>query len=173
MYRNRIHNRKSRTGQVSIMEYIILSFFILVIIVALLFFLSWWQFSQLGMEEHKLKMEKVFFTARYISNSPYFVKENSVFDDAKLTAANSLGTGICEDFEKVFGYNWFIRINIFEGDVEIPCTWNNYPDCNSWEFCTKRQGKDQKSTSRILPINIYRKMSEENGVGIIEVGVYI
>ncbi len=158
-----------KRGQVSIMEYILLTFFILVVILALLFFLSWWQFSQLGMQEHKLKMERILFLAKYVSNSPYFIKENSIFDDSKLTAAKSLGPGICDDFESVFGYDWFIKIRAFNGDTETTCTWTNYPDCNSWKFCTK----DQKNISRILPVNIYRKIPEENGIGIMEVGIYI
>jgi len=161
-----MHKKKA---QVSIMEYILLTFFILLVILGLLFFLSWWQFSQIGMEEHKVKMERILFLAQYVSNSPYLVKENSIFDDAKLTAIKSLGPGICKDFESVFGYNWFIKIKVFDGDTEIPCTWSNYPNCNSWEFCTK----DQKNTSRMLPVNIYRKIPEENGIGIMEVGIYI
>jgi hypothetical protein len=169
---NRILRRRSRIGQVSIMEYILLTFFILVIILALLLFLSWWQLSQIGMQEHNIQMDKVFFTARYVSSSPYFVKENSVFDDAKLTAIQSLGSSVCKDFERVLGYNWFIKVKIFEGDTDIPCTWNNYPDCNIWEICT-RVTDNEKTTSRILPVNVYRKISEENGVGIMEAGVYI
>ncbi len=161
-----------RKGQASIMEYIMLTFFILVVILGLLFFLSWWQFSQLGMEEHKVNTEKVFFTARYVSNSPYFVKENSVFDDAKLTAAMSMGKSLCTRMESVFGYNWFIRINVFEGDTDVLCTWSSYPDCNYWEFCTDPKD-DRKKTSRILPVNVYRKISEQNGIGTIEVGIYI
>jgi hypothetical protein len=156
-------------GQVSIMEYVLMTFFIIVIILGLLFFLSWWQFTQIGMQEHKTRMERVFMTARYMSNSPYFVKENSFFDDAKLTAAKSLGSSVCKDFESLFGYDCFIKVRVFDGDLEIPCTWGNYPDCNSWEFCTK----NQRNISRILPVNIYRKISESNGVGTMEVGVYI
>jgi hypothetical protein len=69
----------------------------------------------------------------------------------------------------VFGYNWFIKFRAFNGDEKIPCTWGNYPDCNAWEFCTK----NQKNISRAIPVNIYRKIPEENGIGIMEVGIYI
>lgn len=169
VYNINFGKRSERKGQVSIMEYILLTFFILMVILALIFFLSWWQLTQLGMEEHKLKMEKVFLAASHVTNSPYFVKENAIFDDAKLTAAKSLGPSICKDFEKFLGFDWFIKIKSFEGDGDVPCTWMNYPDCNSWEFCTK----NQKNTSRILPVNIYRKVSEKNAVGILEVGVYV
>jgi len=160
---------RKKKAQASIMEYILLTFFILLIIVALMFFLSWWQFSQIGMEEHKLRVEKTLFLAKYVSNSPYFVKENSIFDDAKLTAVKSLGSDICRDFEEVFGYNWFIRVRVFDDEAEIPCSWGNYPDCNVWDFCTK----NQKNISRIIPVNIYRKILEENGIGIMEVGIYL
>jgi hypothetical protein len=161
-----MHRRKA---QVSIMEYILLTFFILVVILGLLFFLSWWQFTQLGMQEHRLRMDRVIFLAKYVSSSPYFVKESAVFDDAKLTAIQSLGSGVCRDFEGILGDGWFIRVRVFEGDEEIPCTWTSYPSCNLWEFCTR----EQKNTSRTLPVNIYRKVTEENGVGMMEVGVYI
>lgn len=159
----------NRKGQVSIMEYILLTFFILMVILALIFFLSWWQFTQLGMEEHKLRMEKVFLAASHITASPYFVRESGIFDDAKLTAAKSIEAEICKDFEGIIGFDWFIKVTSFEGEEKVPCTWMNYPDCNSWEFCTK----NQKNTSRILPVNIYRKISERNAVGIVEVGVYV
>ena len=151
------------------MEYILVTFFILLIIVALLFFLSWYQFSQISMEEHKLKSERVMFLARYASNSPYMVKENSMFDDSKLTALKSLGPDACRELESVFGYEWFIMIRAFEGEDDVPCTWSNYPDCNTWEFCTQ----DKRNISRVLPVNIYRKMSEENGIGTLEVGIYV
>jgi hypothetical protein len=161
--------RKARKAQASIMEYILLTVFIIMIIFALLIFLSWWQTSQLGMQEHRIKTEKTLFLARYLSTSPYFVKEGSVFDDAKLTAIKSLGPDICKEFEGIFGYDWFIRIRSFSGEIERECTWTNYPDCNVWEFCTR----DQKNTSMVIPVNIYRKVSERNDIGTMEVGVYI
>ncbi len=152
------------------MEYILLTFFILLVIVGLLFFLSWWQFSQLGMEEHKVRMDRVMSLAQQVSNSPYFVKENSMFDDAKLTALKSLGSDVCTGMESIFGYGWFIKVRLFDGTgEEVPCTWGNYPECNSWTFCAK----GQKNTSRAIPVNVYRKMSEKNSVGILEVGIYV
>lgn len=158
-----------RKGQISMMEYILVTFFILMVIVGLLFFLSWYQFSQINMEEHKAKTERILFLAQYVSNSPYLVKENSVFDDSKLTALKSLGSSVCKDLEDVFGYNWYLKFYAFDADADVSCTWGNYPECNSWEFCTK----DQRNMSRILPVNIYRKMSDENGIGTMEVGMYV
>ena len=162
---------KTRKAQASIMEYILLTLFILMIIFALLFFLSWWQGTQLGMEEHNVKAERTLFLARYVSSSPYFIKENSVFDDSKLTAMQSMGPQICTELEKVFGFDWFIKIRSFDGDEEVLCTWNSYREggCNSWKFCTK---EDQRNISRALPVNIYSKLTGMTGIGIMEVGVY-
>ena len=153
-------------AQAGIMEYVLLTFFILFIIFFLLFFLSWWQFSQFESEKTSMVNSRAFALTRHFLEVPMLTKETSMFDDSKLTSAAS--TIKCEGLQKIFGSGWFMKIRIFEGDSDIECTWSNYPECNYWEFCI-REGN---SLNYAVPVNIYRKMSETVLVGNLTLGVY-
>ena len=155
-----------RKSQISIMEYVLLTFFIIVIILAFIFFLTWWQFSQMESEKMSKINNKAFALMKIFLDMPMLTKENSMFDDSKLTSATSALK--CDDFKKILGSGWFAKIRLFEGDEEIKCTWSNYPNCNYWEFCV-REGR---GVSYAVPVNIYRRMTETVLIGNLTVGVY-
>ena len=89
----------TRKAQHSIMEYILLTFFIMVVIIAIIFFLTGWQVSQFELEQEKTKIDRAFWLTKSFLTSQYFVKDNSMFDSMKLSAALSVE---CEELEKIF-----------------------------------------------------------------------
>ena len=97
-------------GQSSIMEYMLMAFFMLFVIVVIIFFLGWWQFSQLGAEQESLKIRESDVLMNRLINSPLFVIENSVFDDSRLMSMQSLGTDLCDDLSPIFGDRWFLEL---------------------------------------------------------------
>ncbi len=158
-------------AQSSIMEYLLLSVFILLMIMSLIFFLAWWQSSQFGLEQKKLKDQRVDVLMNRFINSPLFVTENSVFDDSKLQAIQSLRQDACQDLESMFGGDWFITIEVLNqhpGENIGECTASNYPDCGYWEMC----GQGERNVSRVLPVNVYRKAEDRNDLALLTVGVY-
>ena len=148
------------------MEYVMLTFFVLVVIVALLFFLSWWQASQLGLEKRSNAVQMTYSVLGQFINDPVVVKAGSVLDDSKLSALQGMG---CDELEGVFGAGWYANVTLFEGDARAACG-SNYPDCNYWSFCPENYGGRCSRISYVIPVNIYRKMSESVSVGILEVG---
>jgi hypothetical protein len=153
-------------GQQGIMEYVMLTFFVLVIIVALLFFLSWWQASQLGLESRANAVHMTYSVLGQLINDPAVARGSSVLDDSKLSALQNMG---CDELEVVFGRGWYANVTLFEGDARVVCG-ENYPDCNYWSLCPENYGDRCTRISYIVPVNIYRKMSESVSVGILEVG---
>lgn len=156
-------------GQHAIMEYILLTVFLIVVILMIVFFLTWWYGAQIDMERVSSRTDLVLSLIRQVSDTPYFVKENGMFDDSKLTAMKSLS---CTELEKIFGYDWFMRVKALDGGPETECSENNYqytyPNCNRWNFCVK----NMEYSSNIVPINIYRKIDNRVEIGTLEVGVY-
>ncbi len=158
-------------GQASIMEYLLLSFFILMVIIALILFLTFWQTSSLNLEKQNLKIQRLDTLLNRFINSPLFVKENSVFDDSKLMAIQSLESqGACHDLEGLFGSDWSIEVEVLtpRPGCAGPCTVSSYPCCGSWEICTR----GEKNVTRVLPVNVYRKAEDRNDLGLLTVGVY-
>jgi len=169
-----MHTLKGIKGQSSIMEYLLLSLFILMVIIALIFFLTFWQTSTWSMEKQNLKTQRLDTLLNRFINSPLFVRENSVFDDSKLMAIRSLETrGACEDLEGLFGSDWFIEIEVLTPRTGCtgPCesAVMHYPCCGSWEICG--QGS-RPNTTRALPVNVYRKAEGRNDLAVLTVGVY-
>jgi len=171
---SRITRRMS--GQASILEYALMTFFVLVVIIGLIIFLSYWQITQLGIEETKTRTDRVLFLTKHFLNSQQFVKRDSMFDDGKLTALVSLPNA-CEELQKVFGLDWFAEIRVLDGSATKECTWTNYPDCNSWSFCVE----SKRNISYVVPTNIYRRIGYilttgilgRTDTGTLEVGVYV
>ncbi len=153
-------------AQQGILEYVMLTLFVVIVIIALLFFLSWWQASQLGLEKRSNAVQRTYSVLGQFINDPVLVKSSSVLDDSKLTALQSMD---CDDMEKVFGSGWYANVTLFEGDARMECK-TNYPNCNYWEFCPRNYGSRCSRISYAIPVNIYRKMKESTGVGILEVG---
>ena len=152
------------------MEYLLMSLFILIVIIALIFFLTWWQSSQLGMEQQNQRNERVNALMTMFINSPLLVRENSVFDDSKLMAAQSLRQEACTDLEPLFGSDWFIEVEILNPRPGCagPCDASSYPCCGSWNLCSQ----DLRNVSMVLPVNVYRKYEDRTDLALLKVGVY-
>ena len=151
--------------------------FVVIVIVVLFFFLSGFQITQFDAQKKKGAIDRALFLTKAISSSPLFAKEDSVFDDGKLTALATMGNA-CQDLEKFFGKEWFLELSILDGtDVISPCNSNTYPDCNYWSFCTK----NQNSVSFDLPVNVYRNIGTilstgilpRTDIAVLKVGVYV
>ncbi|MCX6817431.1 MAG: hypothetical protein NTU57_01085 [Candidatus Aenigmarchaeota archaeon] len=153
-------------GQMHMMEYVLLSFFVLLIIVVVTFFLTGWQISSTRSERREVEYQKAEFLLRTIANSPYInrntYKEGSMLEDSKLTSIT------CEEFQTLYGTGWY-------AEIEIPgfndaCLPDVYPLCGSWSYC-----KDESKEAMIfdIPVNIYRKMTGAVDAGFLRVGVYI
>jgi len=87
-------------AQMGMMEYIMLTFFIMVIVVVLIFFLGGWQVTQIELQKSRARSDKALALLKEVSSSSLFVKSDGVFDDTKLTAW--LGRS-CSELEEIFG----------------------------------------------------------------------
>ncbi len=171
---------KNIKGQYSVLEYVFLSLFIIAIIIGLMFFLTIWSSIQFGAESMKTEWDRALWLGQYVQNIPLLVKETGMFDDGKLTALASMGPSkACEYLESLAGPDFFMELRILDGnETQINCTWQNYPDCNYWEFC-KNTGKKKKKFYT-LPVNVYRRIgfklqettTGRTDIGILKAGVY-
>ena len=164
-------------GQMGLMEYIILTFFIFIVIIVLIFFLLGFQITQFSLEKKGSSVDRAFSLAKQFSSSPLLTKEEGVFDDGKLTSLTTLGN-VCPTLEKFFGKDWFFELTVLDGTgFTTPCNQNTYPNCNSWSFCTQ----NKNSISFDLPVNIYRNVGSvvstgvlpRTDIGLVKVGVYV
>lgn len=152
-------------GQAQLMEYVLLSFFIVLIIVMITVFLTSWQITSTSSEQRRLFYDRAEFLLRAFTNSPYInkdtYKEGSMLEDSKLTAIT------CEDLESLYGTGWFAEIESLGSDIECsPETYDNY--CGKWEYC-KKEGN---AAIFEIPVNIYRKTTGEIDIGFLRVGLY-
>jgi len=151
-------------GQVHLMEYVLLSFFVLLIIVMLTFFLTGWQMSSIGSEKTRVIYNKAEFLMRAFANSPYInrntYKEGSMFEDVKLLSIT------CENLQKLYGTDWYAEIETIEASES--CTEENFPLCGKWSYC-KKEGE---SITFELPVNIYRVVTGKVEPAILKVGLY-
>ena len=152
-------------GQVHIMEYVLLSFFIILVIVLIALFLTGWQITTTESEQRKVFLNKAEFLLRAFTNSPYMnkntYKEGSMLEDSKLSAIT------CEDLQKLYGEGWYAEVESLafkdECGGETP-----YPLCGKWTYC--KTGGDAIIFE--LPVNIYRKTTGEIDIGFLRVGLY-
>jgi hypothetical protein len=152
------------------MEYLLLSLFVLLVIISLIFFLSWWQLSQFGLEEQRIKNDRVVALLNRFTNSPLFVKENSVFDDSRLLAIQLLGDDACRELEDLLGSGWFMEIEVLSRPgCAGQCSQSNYDCCNYWSLCS--QGS-RMNVSMSIPVNVYRKAEDRTDLAALRVGVY-
>lgn len=152
------------------MEYLFLSLFVLLVIISLIFFLSWWQLSQFGLEEQRLKNDRLLALLRGFTHSPLLVKGDSLFDDSRLLAVQLLGDDACGELEALFGRDWFMEIEVINRPgCAGQCRQSNYGCCNYWSLCT--QG-DRPNVSRSIPVNVYRKAEDRTDLAVLKVGVY-
>ena len=153
-----------KKGQAQIMEYILLSFFVVLIIVIATLLLTAWQITSVQSEQNKVFYDRAEFLLRAFTNSPYInkntFKEGSMMEDSKLTAIT------CEDLESLYGGGWFAEIESLEFKNE--CDDENYPLCGKWSYCKT----DDPAVIFELPVNIYRKTTGEVDIGLLKVGLY-
>lgn len=147
-------------GQSSIMEYLLLSFFVLLVIVALIFFFSWFQFSQLGMEQRNIENLRIGLLIDRFSNTPLLVRETAVFDNYKLHALDYLADrGFCTDLESMFGTDWYLEVEVL-----------NRP--GSWSIVCPAVSGGERNVSLVLPVNVYNVTDDRTDLALLRVGVY-
>jgi len=159
-----------RLGQTHMMEYILLVVFIIILMVAFMILMTVFHIGGIKSEQSENVYKQSISITRFILNAPYFNNPNyddgSVLDDSKLTVAN------CTELRKVLGRNWFALVKIPpDGGPEILCNISNYPQCNSWVICNKTNVRIGTCIHEI-PVNIFRKMSNDVNIGILVVGLY-
>jgi hypothetical protein len=152
-------------GQVHLMEYVLMSLFVLLVIVLVTFFLMYWQISTTGSEQRRVLFDRAEFLLRAFTNSPYINRntypEGSMFEDSKLESIT------CDNLEKLYGTGWFAEIESMNYNQECDDE-NPYPYCGKWTYC-KREGDAMIFE---LPVNIYKKTSGEVDIGHLRVGLY-
>lgn len=167
-----------KTGQANIMEYILLTFFIVLIIAVLMLFISGWLVSTSMSKQSDYEYRRALFLTKLIANSPELNREGypegAMLEDSKLT------TITCEQVRKMFWPDIFMKIKIPGKNTD--CTWasyvNDYSNCGLWYFCEYdkicgKWGLCAANKEKILfetPVNIYRKMSDKVDIGILTVG---
>jgi len=159
--------RMKSKGQAHIMEYFILSFFVMVVIVLLIIFITTYQIGSSRSEQSDAQFQKTMFMLKTFSSSPLLnklaYKEGSMLEDSKLTALSSIP---CSEAEGAFGQGWFAEVKVIGNTVE--CTRDTYPNCGIWSFC--RKSGNFKAYD--VPVNIYRKTTGRVDAGMLTVGYY-
>jgi hypothetical protein len=163
-------SRVNRKAQSSMMEYLLMSLFVLMVIIVLILFLSWWQLSQINMEERNIKNHEIISLMDQIGNSPVLAMSSMDFDDSRLTAVASLGNEACTDLRSMLGGDWYIEVDVLDPEpgCERPCDASSYPCCSSWSLC----GRDAANVSMVMPANVYRKATGMTDLALLRVGVY-
>ena len=157
-------------GQAHMMEYILMTLFIVIIITVLIFFLMSWQFTQLRATQSKTEGEKALYLMKFFVKNPLFTKDESIFDDAKLMAFKDMeDDGGCDDLNVIFGRNWYTIVYEISTNQVLCNSMSDYGNCNAWSFC---EVENRRSFSYVLPVNIYRNSDNTNQLGVLEVGVY-
>jgi hypothetical protein len=160
-------------AQASIMEYILMTFFLLVVIISMILFMGWWNVTQISIDQSKLAGSSALLLLQVLSNSEYIAEENSVLDDSRLTAIKAMqseGVDFCSEFEPVFGRDSFFEVHVLDGNPEVECSFSSHPECNTWTFCKPDQSRSK--TTYNIPVNVHRKISGRNDIAILYAGVY-
>jgi hypothetical protein len=162
-----------RKGQSEIMEYMLMVVFIVASVIGIILFLTWWNVTQLDMKKTDNLDDKAEGLTQQLKADFMLTNTDSVFDDAKLTSLIPAGVK-CADLEKEFGSNWYAKIIALDMDKETPCTWDNYPDCNTWSLCIKKARGDVSTVwaKQPFPVNVYRRASDRIAMGVLYVEVY-
>ncbi len=158
----------ARKGQSEIMEYIVMVVLIVAAIIAIILFLSWWSIMQIEMQGSKNQNDKIVSLGQMIMGDYMLINEQAMLDDAKLTSLVSMSSEGCERLQALLGANWYAKIKSLDMEGDIPCTWGNYPDCNSWTICEYKE----PHIAQVFPVNVYRKLSDKAALAVLEVGVY-
>jgi len=119
-------------AQVGIMEYLLISFFIMIVIVFLILFLGGWHAGQIKLEQKYARQSLALDILRQTLSSPYLVKEDSMFDANKLDAASDH----CQELRKIFADGWFAIVS---------------NGSRTWQICKK----GENCIAYTVPVNIY------------------
>lgn len=157
-----------RVAQAQLMEYMLLTLFILLIIVMLSLFLAGWQITGLEKEQKKSVQEFVISIINDIGTSPYINKqeyvEGFVFSDSILTVLD------CDDIRRMFSDNIFVTIEVVSNQLgSIECSKSNYPMCGKWSYCYE---EDKNFIAYEVPVNIYRRADGSILSAIMRIGIY-
>ena len=160
-------------AQASIMEYILMTFFLLVVILSMVMFMGWWNVTQISIDRNRLAGSNTLLLLQDLSGSGYLAVRDSVLDDSRLTAIKlmqSQGSDFCREFRPVFGNDWFLEVEVLDGKPMKECDFSSYPDCNYWAFC--KPSAESEKTVYNMPVNVHRKMSGKDDLAILYAGVY-
>ena len=90
-----------------------------------------------------------------------------MFEDSKLTSIT------CKDLQEIYGTGWFAELEALDymnlGEENPICDDQNYPLCGKWVYCDR----SDEAIIFELPVNIYRKRSDEVDIGLLKVGLNI
>jgi|GEM_PF-771928 len=158
------HKTTRFKGQAQMLEYLLMMVFIVAVVLGLILFLTWWQISQLSVEKTKNQQDRALSLIKEFLDSPYMTKENSMFDDGKLTALAMMDNEIdrsCQRLRAVYGDDWYAEIRLNDGKPLTKCTQMKYPDgendCNHWTLCEEREDVKAR-VAHTIPVNVYRNI---------------
>lgn len=168
MKKNQTKRPGIMSGQLDMMEYLIMALFMLVVVTAIVFFLFGWEFGASRRAELDRANLQSLFMINIFTHSGFFTKSDSMLDDSKLMVAK------CEDMEAIFGRKLCINITsaLFVGEEETTCTLSNYPNCNQWVICPDLCSR-KDLTGYDVPVNIYRRVDGKTGLGILDLRMEI
>jgi len=176
-------------GQTEVMEYTVLIFMIMFIIFFVLIMVFGMQFISTGIEKSETMEKQSLFVLQNMLASKALgssqQQKQSVFEDVKLTVAT------CEDIEELYGRGIWVNITMYRelpdcdglaypefGECEdektaieemnaVECDETTYPECGYWTFCDR----EDRMVYRSVPVNIYRKMDNRLGIGVLTIGI--
>ena len=173
-----------KKAQMGIMEYMLLTFFIMVVVVVLILVVSGWQITQVQLGQAQERTQRTLSLTRNVLSSQMLVKEESMFDDSKLSAFLVLERqeDMCDRLEEMFGTGWFLEV------ANLSCTQqctelnaiSEYSQCCNWTFCMPDSLEGLEVDIMTIPVNIYRKAGyaldssvlPRVDIGIARIGVY-
>jgi len=168
----------SRKAQASMMEYIIMTFFMMIIIAFIIFMFLGIQFTSITSESSKQKTDRSLSLLKTLSSSQIFAvssqaEKNPVFSAKKLTAA-VLSEDFCEMAERLYGSSWTMELMIIGetgSHATADCTSSNYGSCGIWSLC-QPPGEAEEAIIREIPVNIYMENTGRTEAALMKVTTY-
>ena len=161
--------RKGLKGQFGIMEYILLSVFLIAILVIGIFMLSGFENLKGRGETTKELVNKQLISLSILSHSDIFAEANRL-DDSKLQA--SIDEEGCRGLEKLIGQQACLEVEALlpSAKEDNECNPASYPDCNKWTIC-KEICAAKGFKIYTMPVNIHRKIQNRVDLGVITLKV--
>ncbi|HLD56874.1 MAG TPA: hypothetical protein VJA47_01115 [archaeon] len=166
-----INISKKLKGQFGIMEYILLSVFLIAILVIGMLMLSGFENLKAKGQTTKEIASRQLLSLGIFSHSNLFTKAENQLDDSKLQA--SIEEDGCDALEKLIGQQACLEVEALLPSVreENECNPATYPECNKWTVC--KEVCTTKTGFRIytMPVNIFRKIQNRIDLGVITLKV--